>query len=84
MLGGSGKQKAELLGEAGVRGQSCWHLHHLPVVQQGHRGAVALVPVVGVARLSFLTGVALLGLVDGPTQVNFYGLTIFAAGREQV
>lgn len=52
------------------------------MVQQGHRGAVALIPVVGVACLRFFTGVALLGLVDGPTQINFYGFTIFAAGRD--
>lgn len=54
---------------------------HLPVVQEGHGGAVALVPVVGVAGLWLLTGIALLGLVDCPTQLDFYGLTVFAAGR---
>lgn len=42
------QQRAELLGEAGGRRQSCWNLPHLPVVQERHRGAVALVPVVSV------------------------------------
>lgn len=84
-LGGTkalAQQRAELLSEAGGRRQSCWNLPHLPVVQERHRGAVALVPVISVAGLWFLTGVALLGLVDCPTQLNFYGVTIFAAGRD--
>lgn len=76
------QQRAELFSEAGVWCQSCWDVPHLPVVQEGHRGAVALVPVVGVAGLWLLAGVALLGLLDRPTQINFYRLTISAAERE--
>lgn len=80
MLQGSGT--AELLSKAGGWCQSCWNVPHPPVVQEWHRGAVALVPVVGVAGLWFLARVALLCLVDCPTQLNFYGFTTFAAGRD--
>lgn len=86
-LGGSkalAQQRAKLLGKAGGWCQSCWDMPHLPVVQERHGGAVALVPVVGVAGLRLLTGVALLGLVDRPTQINFCGLTIFAEVTEAV
>lgn len=55
---------------------------HLAVVQQRHRGRVALVPVIGVAGLLLIARVALLHLVDHPTELNFCGFTISAAGRD--
>lgn len=55
----------------------------LPVVDEGEGCGVALVPVVGIAGFWLVAGGALLGLVYLTTQLNFYRITFFAAGRDE-
>lgn len=79
---GAAPSRAQLLGEAGGGSERGRGVLHLAVVQQRHGGGVALVPVVGVAGLRLLARVALLHLVDHPTQLNFCGFAVSAAGRD--
>lgn len=55
----------------------------LPVVDEWEGCGVALFPVVGVAGFWLVAGGALLGLVYLTTQLNFYRITFFAAGRDE-
>lgn len=77
------RQWIKLISIAGCRCQNCLQIFRLSVVEEWEVCSVALVPVVRVAGFRFIAGGALLGLVYLTTQLNFYRITFFAAGRDE-